>query len=447
MKKNKKVFLAVFLLAVMAVSAACGLGGQGQTPAGSGTQGQTPAPAGGGPAEVTLRFTWWGGDNRHADTIAAVEAFMEQYPHITVEVEPTGWDGTVERITTQLAGGTEPDLMQVNFDWLTSFTPDGTGFYDLRALSHIIDFSGYEDSFLAMGEMNGVLQGIPHGNNAYGLAVNATVWERFGASFPPMDGAWTWQDVVDAAALFEPGYYPFATNVPMYFIFPYVSQITNMPMIGTDGYLNFTIEDMYVGLEFYSWLIDNNVLPDRRAILEMGGHEFFEGTHSGEMIWTGGMAERAFSLADTGQELRVVPFPRAPGAQTAGAMEKPTMLFAISANTAHPEETAMLLNFILNDPVGISHMGLTRGTPANYRAAQILEDEGRLVGVALDAFHYTQIAGGMNQGPIFEIASLRAVYEGIYEEYALGAISRQVAAERLYHEVQEQVFRILGRIQ
>ena len=35
--------------------------------------------------EVTLRFSWWGGDARHKATEAACQAFMEKYPNIKVE--------------------------------------------------------------------------------------------------------------------------------------------------------------------------------------------------------------------------------------------------------------------------------------------------------------------------------------------------------------------------
>ena len=36
--------------------------------------------------ECTLKFAWWGGDSRHEVTQQAVNAFMEKYPGINVEV-------------------------------------------------------------------------------------------------------------------------------------------------------------------------------------------------------------------------------------------------------------------------------------------------------------------------------------------------------------------------
>ena len=49
--------------------------------------------------EVTLRFSWWGGDARHKATEAACQAFMEKYPNIKVECEYGAWDGTTNART------------------------------------------------------------------------------------------------------------------------------------------------------------------------------------------------------------------------------------------------------------------------------------------------------------------------------------------------------------
>jgi oligogalacturonide transport system substrate-binding protein len=61
-----------------------------------------------------LRMSWWGGDSRHAATQAALEICGAKYGH-TISPEFTGWGGHFEKLTTQIAGGTEADLMQVNW--------------------------------------------------------------------------------------------------------------------------------------------------------------------------------------------------------------------------------------------------------------------------------------------------------------------------------------------
>lgn len=71
--------------------------------------------------DVDLRMSR-GGNGRHQVTLKALEEFHKQNPDINVKAEYTGWDGHLSRLTTQIAGGTEPDVMQTNWNWLPIFS-------------------------------------------------------------------------------------------------------------------------------------------------------------------------------------------------------------------------------------------------------------------------------------------------------------------------------------
>lgn len=49
-----------------------------------------------------------------------VRHLWKKYPNIKVECEYGAWDGWAEKVATQLAAGTAPDLMQVNWNWAVS---------------------------------------------------------------------------------------------------------------------------------------------------------------------------------------------------------------------------------------------------------------------------------------------------------------------------------------
>ena len=97
---------------------------------------------------VELRFSWWGGNIRHSRTLEAIKVFEEHNPNIKIRAEYSGWDGYLTRLTTQIAGGTEPDVIQINWNWLDIFSPDGNGFYDLSQLNSI-NLDNYEEGSLA----------------------------------------------------------------------------------------------------------------------------------------------------------------------------------------------------------------------------------------------------------------------------------------------------------
>ena len=83
-----------------------------------------------------LRMAWWGGESRHVATQKAIAACGEKYGH-TVKGEFTGFDGYLEKLTTQMAGKTEADIIQVNWPWLPLFSKNGDGFANLRKLKAI----------------------------------------------------------------------------------------------------------------------------------------------------------------------------------------------------------------------------------------------------------------------------------------------------------------------
>src|SRR5262245_56877757 len=107
-----------------------------------------------------LRMSWWGGDSRHVATQAALKACGEKYGH-TSQPEFTGFDGHQEKLTTQIAGGTEADIMQVNWPWLPLLSKSGDGFADLNQFADVIDLKQWSADLLKTGTVKGKLNGIP----------------------------------------------------------------------------------------------------------------------------------------------------------------------------------------------------------------------------------------------------------------------------------------------
>ena len=113
----KKMTAAVLAAAMAASLTACGGNAAKETTQTTAQTSQEAATVAGGASTtdgkepVTLRFSWWGGETRHKATMAAVEAFEQEYPWVTVECEYSSWDGWTDKVATQLAGGTAPDLM------------------------------------------------------------------------------------------------------------------------------------------------------------------------------------------------------------------------------------------------------------------------------------------------------------------------------------------------
>lgn len=72
-------------------------------------EGTTPLPN----ENITLRFSWWGGDARHEATLEALKLYTQKFPNVKVEGEYSGWDGYVQKLSTQIAGGSAPDIISI----------------------------------------------------------------------------------------------------------------------------------------------------------------------------------------------------------------------------------------------------------------------------------------------------------------------------------------------
>lgn len=126
-------------------------------------------------ADTEIRFSWWGGNQRHEATCATIEQYKVQHPTVTIKAELSEWDGYLSRVSTQLAGSTEPDVMQINWNWLELFSKNGEEFYDLNKLSQYIDLSQFTDQGKNLVTRGGKLNGIPIALTARLMYYNANV--------------------------------------------------------------------------------------------------------------------------------------------------------------------------------------------------------------------------------------------------------------------------------
>ncbi|MFD2017196.1 ABC transporter substrate-binding protein [Vibrio olivae] len=149
-------------------------------------------------ADTELRMSWWGGNSRHQATLNALEKFQEKYPDIKVKAEYTGWDGHLSRLTTQVAGNTEPDVMQTNWNWLPIFSRDGMGFYDMSQQADALNISNFPDNAIGMTTVNGKINGLPVSMTSRVFYYNKDMWEKAGVAYPT-----NWKDLMAAGKAFE----------------------------------------------------------------------------------------------------------------------------------------------------------------------------------------------------------------------------------------------------
>ena len=143
---------------------------------------------------VTMRFTWWGGDARHKATLDAINAYKGKNPNITIEGEYGGYEGYQQKLMTQLAGGSAPDLIQIDPIWNIQLGAQKENFVDFGSEKNI-DMSQFDPKVLqGFCTTNGIVIGLPMGINGFGVQMNKAFMQKYNL---PVDKEWTWEDIAE----------------------------------------------------------------------------------------------------------------------------------------------------------------------------------------------------------------------------------------------------------
>lgn len=406
-----------------------------------------------GQTATELRMSWWGGNQRHQSTTEAIKAFEAQNPGVIVNTEPSGWDGYLSRLSTQLAGNTEPDVMQINWNWLVIFSKNGDGFYDINKQANIIDLQQFSSQGKQLVTMNGKLNGVPVAMTGRSMYYNPELWKKAGLSYPQ-----TWEQMLAAGPVFKSklgeDYYPFILanhdTTIMTFLHSWMVQKYNISMINPQTKtFNYSREQWLEYFGLYKKLVDHHVIPSMTYLSAFGKANAWEirpwldGKIGGVYTWsTDGTF--ASSLRTPGK-LEVGPYPMLPGATDAGIFFKPAMMFSIGKNSRHPELAAKLINFILNDPQGVKAMGLQRGVPLSLAAVQILEQNGVLDKNQIQVqglMQMNQLMGKVEPSPWFENPQLLSYFLDAVQRFDYGKLT----LEQLADEFPQRAQRVLNKI-
>ncbi len=387
-----------------------------------------------------LRMAWWGGESRHVATQKAIAACGEKYGH-TVKGEFTGFDGYLEKLTTQMAGKTEADIIQVNWPWLPLFSKNGDGFANLRKLK-AIDLSNWSEADLSAGSMNGVLQGLSVSTTGRVFFFNATTFEKAGVAIPK-----SWDEFFAATATIKEklgkDYYTFnaVKETAQLLTTLAVVQKTGKDLVDpATNRVAWTPEELTEGISFLGKLVETGAIRSQKEEAADGNVNLFEkpawadGKIAGSYEWDSTYSKYSDPLKD-GQVLKPVAMLKLPNAVTEGVYRKPSMVFSISKNSKAPDAAAQIVNCLLNEPEGIDALGTSRGLPASKAAAARLGDKGEPEVRAANAI--VVAASGPAVSPFNEHPEVRAAFIDTLEEYAYGQLKADEAAAQIIDTVND----------
>lgn len=401
--------------------------------------------------QVELRFSWWGGGARHTNTLEAIRLFEQQNPHIKVRAEYSGWDGHLTRLTTQIAGGTEPDIMQLNWSWLDVFSSRGDGFYNLNDLENL-DLSGYTQENLAPVTRNDKLHAITVSMSGWPNYYNETTWQKAGLDYPE-----TFEELLNAGQVFKEtlgeDYYPTRLDPKEILILSqqYMIQKYGQSLIDQENkkiaYDEQQLEEMF---DIYRQMSENHVVPTTRQLNSFGSgtpetlRPWIEGKWAGTNT-ANPTSDGVATYLEGNQKLAIGPFLQmVDNPEESGSFYRPSMVFSVSKGTEHPEEAAQLLEFLLHNQEALTILGDVRGIPFNSSSYEYLVDSERLDASSLNFQGFQMLESQTYTTPIstyIEDEQLLSEYTSTLENMDYNDWS----AERAAKDFRRKADRILRR--
>jgi multiple sugar transport system substrate-binding protein len=110
--------------------------------------------------------------------------FTAAHPDADVKIEVVQWDNLQQRLTTDIAGGTAPDIAMIGTRWLVDFVKNDIA----EPLDSYVspDFKArFIESFMGPSTINGKLYGLPVAASARAMYYNKELLGKAGINEPP----------------------------------------------------------------------------------------------------------------------------------------------------------------------------------------------------------------------------------------------------------------------
>jgi multiple sugar transport system substrate-binding protein len=323
--------------------------------------------SGGSGGKQTIRFVWWGNQDRADATAKAVALFEKKYPDITVKTEFSGYAAYVQKLTTQVAGGAAPDLLQL----------DRPTFGEYVNRHVLADLGSGSDSpvrtakipanLLAGGKVKGTQYAIPAGQTAQMLVYDTSLFAKAGVTVP--SGPWTWEQfAADMAkvgsATGKPGTTDFGWAIDW---FDSWLHTRGKQLYTSEGKLGFTASDLEDFWNMTGAMRKAKGVSSAQATTKMDGSTqnsaLVLGQSASEVNYDSNLTSYTTSYQGT---LGVAPLPSDSGSSDRSGMAAlPPVYFGVAQHSSHKAAAEKLLDFLVNDPEAGKTLGATRGLPAN----------------------------------------------------------------------------------
>lgn len=336
-----------------------------------------PGRTAGEEAAASQRVVWWGNQVRTERTTAALNAFAARQDGIEIVGEPAEWGGYWDKLATQVAARTPPDVVQMDEKYLLEYVERGA----LANLTELgFDAGDLDEGAAEVGEVGGSLFAVNAGTIAPVVMANPAVFEQAGMELPD-DTRWTWDEMIalgaELSAKLPEGSFGLTDPSGRDAAFRVWVRQSGAETFDDSG-LGFDVDVATAFFALAQEARDTGATPAAELSVEDVSapvdQRLFGTGRTALAIYSSNQVT-AFDDA-TGQNVELLRLPSQAGAAAEAQLaHQASMYWAVMADGADPELSRDLVDFLINDPEAGRITGTERGVPANTTVRAAIEEE------------------------------------------------------------------------
>ena len=316
--------------------------------------------------EARLRLYWWGSKERADRTFKAVALYQQRNPKVKIDGETLAWNDYWARLATQVSGRSAPDLIQMDYRYLTEYARREVLLPLDEFMGKSLDIADFGKESLDSCKVDGKLFAVNLGNNSNALIYDKQAFAKAGVP-EPENVAWSkFFELATAVSKANNGAY-FGTQDAggVEIVLENWLRQRGKALYTAEGKLGFDEKD--VAEWFALWAkarADKACPPADIQALDKNNIE--------TNLLTQGRAACAFNHSNqyvgyqvlNKNELGLSMYPQGAGPNP-GHYLKPSQMWSVYGRSKFPEEAVKLARFTVKDPEGARILGVERGVPAS----------------------------------------------------------------------------------
>jgi len=323
-----------------------------------------------------MQLFFWGAAARDKLTRQTIQLFEKKHTDVKITSQFTAFDAYWNKLSTQIAGGTPPDLIQMDMRYIAEYVKKGLLLDLSSAISaKTIDLSDFDQTLLAGSLVNGKSYGIPLGGNYQAFLYDKDLVAQAKVTLPD---TFTWDEFGTVCANLAKALGPNvfgtgdeSTNITAFEI--WIRQ-RGLDLYTTDGKLGFKADDVASWYNYWDKLRKSKAcVPIEVAAEAITGGTPTTNIVKGKAVFTLTLS----NLVDAFQALmqhKVGIHMTPTGAQGSqgGMYLKTSQLMSVSSKTKYVDDATKFVGFMINDSEAIKALSVERGVPGSAKAKELL---------------------------------------------------------------------------